>query len=49
MGRKIRQYLPSLLLHIQRRLEGGRGFWLRCGRGIYVGWIGAVGGLCTAS
>jgi len=23
---KIRQYLPALLLHIQRRLEGGRGF-----------------------
>jgi len=22
---KIRQYLPALLLHIQRRLEGGRG------------------------
>ncbi len=22
---KIRQYLPTLLLHIQRRLEGGRG------------------------
>ena len=25
MRRKIRQYLPALLLHIQRRLEGGRG------------------------
>jgi hypothetical protein len=23
---KIKQYLPALLLHIQRRLEGGRGF-----------------------
>ncbi len=23
--RKIRQYLPALLLYIQRRLEGGRG------------------------
>ncbi len=22
---KIRQYLPALLLHIQRRVEGGRG------------------------
>jgi len=22
---KIKQYLPALLLHIQRRLEGGRG------------------------
>jgi len=26
MRRKIRQYLPTLLLHIQRRLEGERGF-----------------------
>ncbi len=25
MRRKIRQYLPALLLHIQRRVEGGRG------------------------
>jgi len=23
---KIRQYLPALLLYIQRRVEGGRGF-----------------------
>jgi predicted transcriptional regulator of viral defense system len=23
---KVRQYLPALLLHIQRRVEGGRGF-----------------------
>jgi hypothetical protein len=23
---KIRQYLPALLLYLQRRLEGGRGF-----------------------
>jgi predicted transcriptional regulator of viral defense system len=23
---KVRQYLPTLLLHIQRRVEGGRGF-----------------------
>ena len=23
---KIRQYLPNLLLYMQRRLEGGRGF-----------------------
>jgi predicted transcriptional regulator of viral defense system len=23
---KIKQYLPALLLHIQRRVEGGRGF-----------------------
>jgi predicted transcriptional regulator of viral defense system len=26
MRRKIRQYLPALLLYMQRRLEGGRGF-----------------------
>ncbi|MCC6031577.1 MAG: hypothetical protein LM566_01515 [Pyrobaculum sp.] len=25
MRRKIKQYLPALLLHIQRRLEDGRG------------------------
>jgi predicted transcriptional regulator of viral defense system len=25
MRRKIRQYLPDLLLYMQRRLEGGRG------------------------
>jgi hypothetical protein len=25
MRRKIRQYLPALLLYMQRRLEGGRG------------------------
>jgi predicted transcriptional regulator of viral defense system len=25
MRRKTKQYLPALLLHIQRRLEGGRG------------------------
>jgi predicted transcriptional regulator of viral defense system len=25
MKRKIRQYLPALLLHMQRRLEDGRG------------------------
>jgi predicted transcriptional regulator of viral defense system len=26
MRRKIKQYLPALLLHIQRRVEGERGF-----------------------
>jgi len=26
MRRKIKQYLPALLLYVQRRLEGGRGF-----------------------
>jgi predicted transcriptional regulator of viral defense system len=47
MRRKIRQYLPALLLHIQRRLEGGRGFLVavrtrdvcgvdrRCGQAVY--------------
>ena len=44
---KIRQYLPALLLYIQRRLEGGRGFLFsvrtrdicgmdrRCGRAVH--------------
>jgi len=44
---KIRQYLPALLLYIQRRLEGERGFLVavrtrdvcgmdrRCGRAVY--------------
>ncbi|MFZ8807672.1 MAG: hypothetical protein ACO2PN_06160 [Pyrobaculum sp.] len=44
---KIRQYLPDLLLHIQRRLEGERGFLVavrtrdvcgvdrRCGRAVH--------------
>jgi hypothetical protein len=44
---KIRQYLPALLLHIQRRLEGERGFLVavrtrdvcgvdrRCGRAVH--------------
>jgi predicted transcriptional regulator of viral defense system len=44
---KIKQYLPALLLHIQRRLEGGRGFLIsvrtrdvcgvdrRCGRAVH--------------
>jgi len=43
---KIKQYLPALLLHIQRRMEGGRGFLVavrtrdicgvdrRCGRAV---------------
>jgi len=25
VGRKVKQYLPALLWHLQRRLEGGRG------------------------
>jgi predicted transcriptional regulator of viral defense system len=44
---KIRQYLPALLLYVQRRLEGGRGFLVavrtrdvcgmdrRCGRAVH--------------
>jgi predicted transcriptional regulator of viral defense system len=44
---KIRQYLPALLLYVQRRMEGGRGFLIavrtrdicgmdrRCGRAVY--------------
>jgi predicted transcriptional regulator of viral defense system len=44
---KIKQYLPALLLHIQRRVDGERGFLLavrtrdicgvdrRCGRAVY--------------
>jgi predicted transcriptional regulator of viral defense system len=44
---KIRQYLPALLLHIQRRVDGERGFLLavrtrdicgvdrRCGRAVH--------------
>jgi len=47
MRRKIRQYLPALLLYIQRRLEGERGFLIavrtrdvcgvdrRCGRAVH--------------
>jgi len=41
---KIKQYLPALLLHIQRRLEGGRGFLVAvrtrdvCGVDRRCGW-----------
>ncbi len=47
MRRKIRQYLPALLLHLQRRVGGERGFLVavrtrdicgvdrRCGRAVY--------------
>jgi len=31
MRRKIRQYLPALLLHIQRRVGGERGFLVAVG------------------
>jgi len=49
MRRKIKQYLPALLLYVQRRLEGERGFLVavrvrnicgvdrRCG--IVVHWL----------
>jgi hypothetical protein len=47
---KIRQYLPALLLYIQRRVGGERGFWVAVRtRDVCVGWIGGVDGLCTAS
>jgi predicted transcriptional regulator of viral defense system len=44
---KIKQYLPALLLYVQRRMEGGRGFLIavrtrdicgvdrRCGRAVH--------------
>ena len=44
---EIKQYLPALLLYVQRRLEGGRGFLIavrtrdicgvdrRCGQAVY--------------
>jgi predicted transcriptional regulator of viral defense system len=47
MRRKIRQYLPALLLHMQRRVGGERGFLVtvrtrdicgvdrRCGRAVH--------------
>jgi len=49
MRRKIKQYLPTLLLYVQRHVEGGRGFLVavrvrnicgvdrRCG--IVVHWL----------
>jgi len=48
MRRKIKQYLPALLLYVQRRVEGGRGFLVavrvrnicgvdrRCGMAVHV-------------
>jgi len=44
MRRKIRQYLPALLLHIQRRVGGERGFLISvrtrdiCGVDRRCGW-----------
>jgi predicted transcriptional regulator of viral defense system len=52
---KIRQYLPALLLHIQRRVDGERGFLIavrtrdicgvdrRCGRAVYSLMMSLVG------
>jgi hypothetical protein len=48
-ARKIKQYLPALLLHIQRRVGGERGFLVAVRTRDVVGWIGGVGGRCTAS
>jgi predicted transcriptional regulator of viral defense system len=51
MRRKIRQYLPALLLYIQRRVGGERGFLISvrtrdvCGVDRRCGW--AVHGLMT--
>ncbi len=51
---KIRQYLPALLLYVQRRLEGERGFLVavrtrdvcgvdrRCGRAVHSLMMGLV-------
>jgi hypothetical protein len=50
MRRKIRQYLPALLLYVQRRVGGERGVVVAVRtRDVCVGWIGGVGWLCTAS
>jgi len=44
MRRKIKQYLPALLLYVQRRVEGGRGFLVAvrtrdiCGVDRRCGW-----------
>jgi len=44
MRRKIRQYLPALLLHMQRRVGGKRGFFVAvrtrdvCGVDRRCGW-----------
>jgi predicted transcriptional regulator of viral defense system len=43
-ARKMKQYLPALLLYVQRRLEGGRGFLVAvrtrdiCGVDRRCGW-----------
>jgi hypothetical protein len=39
---KIKQYLPALLLYVQRRVEGGRGPWFRCMSVAYAAWTGGV-------
>jgi len=49
MRQKIRQYLPALLLYVQRRVDGERGFLVAVRVRNICGWIGGVDGLCTAS
>jgi hypothetical protein len=49
MRRNVKQYLPALLLYIQRRLEGGRGFLIAVRTRDMCGWTGGVAQLCTAS
>jgi len=46
---KIRQYLPALLLYMQRRVGGERGVVVAVRTRDVWGWIGGVVGLCTAS
>jgi hypothetical protein len=47
-GWKIKQYLPALLLYVQRRLEGGRGAVISirtrdiCGVDRRCGWVGCA-------
>jgi hypothetical protein len=50
MRRKIRQYLPALLLYVQRRVGGERGFLVAVRtRDVCAGWIGGAAWLYTAS
>jgi hypothetical protein len=49
MRRKIKQYLPALLLYLQRRVEGGRGAVVAVLSATYAAWIGGAAWLCTGS
>ena len=49
MRRKIRQYLPALLLYIQRRVGGERGFLVAVRVRNICGWIGGAAWPCTGS